>query len=367
MRITALSVLILVFGIQCTSNAQLQYELLSEIADEDLAFVNSPENKIENSKEEKGLIADMPREEGPVLISIDSNYSNLDSGDICAEAWKVGPFISPYWLKTPENPAQLNTGVSYSYLAGKLIQAKAVDASECLFNGLLANGWANPCGLEKARPQVVEWQNQFDETIFRAAKENRIPATLLKKLIVEETQFWPATNYEILEYGLGQATNIGLDPLFFYYPEFYKMTCDSVYSNDTCKKSYLTLSEGYRSLLRGYVIGNYINADCPYCDYGVDVQKAEESIDIFAKLLVANCHQVNQIMVYLTVRSAGDNSSYEDLWRFTLVNYNAGAGCLTEAMTQTLIDGELLTWDNVSKNLVEPCTNAKGYVENITR
>jgi hypothetical protein len=58
---------------------------------------------------------------------------------------------------------------------------------------------------------------------------------------------------------------------------------------------------------------------------------------------------------------------YEDLWRFTLVNYNGGPGCLSDAIKKTYSSGRPLTWDNVIQYL-EPgaCQISVEYVEDIT-
>ena len=54
------------------------------------------------------------------------------------------------------------------------------------------------------------------------------------------------------------------------------------------------------------------------------------------------------------------------MWRFTLVNYNAGAGCLTTAIKRTYLANEPLTWDNVSSRLEVACSGALDYVNDIS-
>ena len=78
-----------------------------------------------------------------------------------------------------------------------------------------------------------------------------------------------------------------------------------------------------------------------------------------------NAAQVEQIFENLTGEAAGASSSYEDLWRFTLVNYNAGAGCLAAALKATIKGNAALDWGNLSAHLVGGCRDAIGYVENI--
>ena len=64
--------------------------------------------------------------------------------------------------------------------------------------------------------------------------------------------------------------------------------------------------------------------------------------------------------------TAGNFASYGDLWRFTLVNYNAGPGCLTLATEETASQGETLTWENLSSNLTPVCKGAADYVADIS-
>ncbi|HPO59676.1 MAG TPA: hypothetical protein PLV53_12595, partial [Anaerolineaceae bacterium] len=91
------------------------------------------------------------------------------------------------------------------------------------------------------------------------------------------------------------------------------------------------------------------------------------SVRVFAEGLQANCEQVGRILFNLTQRSPGDLASYEDLWRLTLANYNAGPGCLRDAVEEVFDRGEPLTWDSVAARLPEGCALAVPYVEDISR
>ncbi len=55
-------------------------------------------------------------------------------------------------------------------------------------------------------------------------------------------------------------------------------------------------------------------------------------------------------------------ASYEDLWKFTLVNYNAGPGCLGDALDVASGDEDGLTWENVASHLLPTCPGAVNYV-----
>jgi hypothetical protein len=51
--------------------------------------------------------------------------------------------------------------------------------------------------------------------------------------------------------------------------------------------------------------------------------------------MLANCDQAGRIVRNVSGGAPGGAASYEDLWKFTLVNYNAGPGCLGEAVQIT--------------------------------
>ena len=83
--------------------------------------------------------------------------------------------------------------------------------------------------------------------------------------------------------------------------------------------------------------------------------------------MIANCEQAGQVVRNYSGQTPGNISSYEDLWKFTLVNYNAGGGCLAEGITRVLGEGLPLTWDNVSPFLFGACSGAINYVNDISK
>jgi hypothetical protein len=118
-------------------------------------------------------------------------------------------------------------------------------------------------------------------------------------------------------------------------------------------------------MLRGALVQK-VNAACPECPMGIDLSQANFSISIFARSLLANCEQVGQIIFNATRQEAGKGSTYDDLWRFTLLNYNAGSGCLANAIQGAVNSRVPLTWDNVIQYL-EPgvCREGIDYVDDI--
>lgn len=287
---------------------------------------------------------------------------------VCTIIWRATPpeGEAPYWLSTPDSPEGLYTDVPYTYLAGSLIRNGVIDASECPNDGLLPNGAADTCGLEAARTAVTEWQNQFNEPIYSFANANALPAVLLKRVFATESQFWFGISLDGYHAGLGHTTPIGLDPLFLYYPNYYNTICPLLFSDRTCEGTYSELSSEEKAMMRGYLYNTRVDATCPACPYGVDLDKATSSIDIFAKLINSNCHQTNTLFLNITEGYAGSNASYEDLWKFTMGNYTAGPGCMGDAYLRTYNQGEEFTWENVSRNLVGACEAAIPYVEAIS-
>jgi len=92
---------------------------------------------------------------------------------------------------------------------------------------------------------------------------------------------------------------------------------------------------------------------------------------VFAHTLLADCEQTAQVILNnvpsSSTQSAGDFASYEDLWKFTLVSYNAGAGCLGLAVNETWTAEHKLTWDAMASHFTEVCAPAKDYVSDISK
>jgi hypothetical protein len=82
--------------------------------------------------------------------------------------------------------------------------------------------------------------------------------------------------------------------------------------------------------------------------------------------MLANCEQAGQLVENISGGMAGASATYEDLWKFTLVNYNAGPGCLGTALEITSDENLELTWDNVAPRLEPACRGAIDYVNDIS-
>jgi len=83
--------------------------------------------------------------------------------------------------------------------------------------------------------------------------------------------------------------------------------------------------------------------------------------------MLANCDQTGRIVRNVVGKDPGEVASYEDLWKFTLVNYNAGPGCLGEAVQTTVNNRQPLAWENVAANLQGICSLGADYVNEISQ
>jgi hypothetical protein len=286
----------------------------------------------------------------------------------CSETWDTFPPVEglPLWLSTPETSDKLASDIPYTYLAGNLIAQGAVDVSACMDGGLLPDGAASPCGMDAARGAVTDWQNRFDTLIFQVAHGTGVPAQLLKNMFSRESQFWPGVFREGHDVGLGQLTEKGADTTLMWNRPFYDQFCPLVLSQDVCKKGYAKLKPSQQAMLRGALVRS-VDATCVDCPLGIDLAEADFSVGVFGQTLLANCEQAGKVVRNITGKSPGKSVAYEDMWRFTLVNYNAGPGCLYDALKLTYTGRKPLDWENLSFALDSVCPGATDYVNDISQ
>ncbi len=298
-----------------------------------------------------------------------------DKSGGCLEIWDFTPGIKkiPGWLYTPESADGLNTTNAYYILAGMLIRNKVVDASSCPAGGLASlagdNLAANNCGMTLALPAVVSWQNRFNQKIYTTAQQTGIPATLLKNVFRQESQFWPGVFLMETEGGLGQMTTGGVDTLLLWSPSLFQNLCSKSFSQDVCRQGYARLNVAEKAILQGALF-QILDATCPDCVGGIDADQADFSIDLFAENLLSNCKQVAGIVDEQTsVKTPSLVSTYPDLWKMTLFNYNAGPGCLERAVLRAWAkdSSTLLTWDRVAAQVEPQCVGGIQYVDQIAK
>ncbi len=297
----------------------------------------------------------------------------------CANIWGAYDENNATWDDFVQFPYELNTRKTLHTLATQLLLNGIVDASDCPAGGLsLSLDWPTACGLEKATPKMIEWQNQYDDYIWLASKDYGIPPKILKTMFEIESQFWPANSrFYVDEYGLGQLNQLGVDVLLRRDPSLYQKVCPGVLAN--CTSPYVSLPPAEQAMIRGALV-SMTDASCPTCDYGLDLGKAKESVALYAQLLKANCEQVDYNLslaitpdkdadqatataAVATVLAGGDTTltSYEDYWRFTLAAYHSGLSCLQNAITATKKEKLPVNWENVSDKL--KCRGGADYVD----
>jgi hypothetical protein len=295
------------------------------------------------------------------VLQSDGYYVNIagmtpipQSNDMCAQVWGVRPFGAPDWAEFPVSPEDLHTQKTLYYLANRLMRVGVVDAADCPGGGYFSPSSPNSCGLERSQTAMIEWQNQFDPVIYTSAYEYGVPPRIIKTLMEQESQFWPGNSrLFIFEFGLAQMNQLGADVSLRWDHNLYDRVCSGLFSD--CTKKYASQPPWMQATLRGGLM-RVINAECPTCEYGIDLFTAQQSVPIITQTLRANCYQVQ----YITERQ-NVVATYEDMWRFTLVSYNGGYQCLVNALSDTKRFNESTTWNNVSERLT--CERTKEYVD----
>jgi hypothetical protein len=303
--------------------------------------------------DEKG-IKDTEQYRTPAQIVITPTC--LDRGDI--------PDSEYHWLYFPASPDELATQENYGFLAGRLIANGTVDASDCPLNGLNPNGYANGCGLERAQDLVFMLQNVYDDEIVEVGREVGTPPVMLKQIIRYESQFWPV-RFGFYHWGLGHLTLIGASNAIQWSPELYNDLCEQVY-NGPCPQSYNQTFLGFDNLLSGQLL-SLMDATCPDCEYGIDVEKAENSIYYVGQALMSYCKQTSQIVFNVTDQHSSFNVDYATIWKMTLVNYNAGPQCVFDALDAVYTPTTTqISWNAFAANLTSAtCKKGLEYAESI--
>jgi hypothetical protein len=200
---------------------------------------------------------------------------------------------------------------------------------------------------------------------MQTALNTKVPAQLLKNLFGQESQFWPGVFRKPNEFGLGQITDNGADALLIWNSSFFNQFCPLVLTDEKCEGGYLKLDAENQALLRG-ALATSADADCVNCEFGIDLTTVEKSINLVAHTLLADCEQVAQIVYNATGKIAGEVTSYENLWKFTIADYHIGAGCLSYALYTAWAARATMDWEHVSTHLTEPCGTVIPYVTEIT-
>ena len=269
-----------------------------------------------------------------------------DSDGTCQMAYGLTPTSIPDWLMPVSENTNLATANRYDVLAAELLSSGLVDGSTCPAQGLNPDGSANGCGIELTHEQVLTWQNQFDSVILSSSQAAELPPKVVKAVIAVESQFWPAANWTLGEIGLGQMTTYGADLVLMWRPAYFQTICRQTYGEVGCTTQYQFLDSSTQYLLRGMVLRD-IEATCPNCPGGVDLEKGNQAIRVLTETLNASCLQSTRIFNLATGKQPAAFLSYDDYWRLVLANYHAGAGCVYQALRKT---GNPNNWNSIAAN-----------------
>lgn len=267
------------------------------------------------------------------------------------------PESEMHWLYVPESASELATSVNYAFLAGQLIKIGAVDATTCPAGGVGVDGYANACGISRAKPLVYEMQNLYDQTIMDAWEKVGVPPVMLKQLLRYESQFWPGQWGE-LHYGVGHLTYYGAHTGLSWSPSLRAEICNLT---GTCNLLKVTDPEVITLL-------SLMDATCPTCVNKIDTEKAKRSVDYLAQILMGHCYQTSQVVFNATHISSGAVVDYATIWRLTLFDYNAGPNCVYTAVKGAYDQNPgAMTWTDIKRYITEPqCQRGAMYVYQVT-
>ncbi len=270
-----------------------------------------------------------------------------------AFAWNIFPPTdgSDYgWAEQYDSASDLMTSNNYALLSGRLIWNGKVEADNCPNGGLELNGAANICGIEATREEVINWQNTHNSEMQIAGQDAFIPPKLIKGIIAFESQFWPSWEIEG-EYGLGMITEDGVDMLLMWNQPYFFQKCTLLYSNGSCEKGFLGLSDEQISHLVGYVLQ----------DIGTELEYL-----LIAEILNAASIQTSKVIHNYTGMTPSAVADFETLWHITLGIYNAGCGCMGNAIEESWKESnKSLTWSKISSNLNGDCASARDYLDKV--
>jgi hypothetical protein len=75
------------------------------------------------------------------------------------------------------------------------------------------------------------------------------------------------------------------DVLLMYGPDFFKQYCNKVLDDNLCQKGeYVSLDGRYQAMIRGMVL-EQADISCPECENHIDINKANDSVDLFCQIV----------------------------------------------------------------------------------
>jgi len=266
------------------------------------------------------------------------------------------PLEEMHWIYVPESASQLYTDEKLYFLAGQLISNGVVNAGTCPSGGLTLTGYANACGMDAAKDAMIAVQNMVNQPILDQWQTVGVPPVLLKMMIRTESQFWPG-RYMMTHYGFGHITNIGMRNALEWNADLRAKVCDSTAAVD-CALSVPVADQILSSLV----------TTCVTCEYGIDPVTANRSIDLLAEVVMGYCFQTQQLVFNATGWYSGMVVDYPTIWKLTLLNYNAGSGCVFDAVASAFkATNGPVKWSDIKAHVSgEQCLRGVTYANQIT-
>jgi hypothetical protein len=267
---------------------------------------------------------------------------------VSAFQWEFFPSLEEArtpWLSPVNSADKLYSTHDFSYLAGILIRRGDVSASNCSDGGLVPGGAASACGIEAARDEMVAAQNRFNQEIWAAAEEARVPVKLLKGVVGQESQFWNGWVIEG-EYGYGMLTDEGADMLMIWHLPTFLDLCVPVFGKQECAWGYSELGDYPRAYLRGLAMQ----------DIGTEAE-----FELIANTLAAAAGQAGQIVRNVTRLEPSEVLDYREMWMITLGIYHGGGGCVGTAIEEAWEEEADLSWGLISFYLPGDCQAIAPY------
>jgi hypothetical protein len=254
--------------------------------------------------------------------------------------------FNPSSVSVPSVQVQINsssTDYSANEPANYVVSWRSSNISSCMGAGGLSG------------------QTQFDPEILFSSRSTQLPPRVVKAVIAVESQFWPAADWTLGEIGLGQMTGYGADLVLMWRPEYFQGICRRVFGDKGCISTYPSLDPSTQYLLRGMVLKD-IDAPCSDCSGGINIEKGRQTVWVLAETINASCLQSARMIYLGTGKIPSQILSYEDYWRLVLANYQAGAGCVYQALRRTTNQNN---WNSIAANFSSGCASGAEYIRRI--
>jgi hypothetical protein len=109
-------------------------------------------------------------------------------------------------------------------------------------------------------------------------------------------------------------------------------------------------------------------ATCEDCEYGIDLEVAERSVDILAEAMLGYCFQTARMVFNATAWHSSLVVDYGTIWKMTLMNYNSGSVCVYNAIENAFNRTQgPISWSDFSASVSgDLCVRGLAYANLVT-